>query len=78
MRHAIDPKEAHLPKITLGEAAEGRDGRLTRAEAAAYLGVSSSTLADWHRRGLGPASVKIGGKRFYRVGALTKFIGKDN
>lgn len=77
MRPTNDAEEAHLPKITLGEAAEGKEGRLTRADAAAYLGVSSSTMADWHRRGVGPASVKVGGKRFYRVSALTEYIKKE-
>lgn len=61
-------------KIDLKAAAEGARGRLTRKEAASYLGLAVSTLADWHRKGLGPASVKVGGRRFYRADALRAFI----
>lgn len=61
-------------KIDLKAAAEGAVGRLTRQEAATYLGLAVSTLADWHRKGLGPESVKVGGRRFYRVAALNAFI----
>lgn len=67
-----------MPKVTLKEASEGKAGRLTRQEAAEYLGLKASTLADWHRRGVGPGSVKVGGRRFYRVGALDAFIGAAN
>lgn len=63
-----------MPKVNLRDAMLGREGRLSRVEAAEYIGVTSSTLADWHRRGLGPASVKVGGRRFYRVSALNEFI----
>lgn len=63
-----------MPKIGLMDAARGVEGRLTRAEAAQYLGMAQSTLADWHRRGIGPASVKVGGRRFYRLSALQAFI----
>lgn len=63
-------------KIDLKAAAEGARGRLTRKEAASYLGLAVSTLADWHRKGLGPASVKVGGRRFYRVDALNTYINE--
>lgn len=63
-----------MPKIGLMDAARGVEGRLTRAEAAQYLGMTQSTLADWHRRGIGPESVKVGGRRFYRLSALQAFI----
>lgn len=66
-----------MPKIALNEARNGGSGRLTRQEAAAYLGLAASTLADWHRKGIGPASVKVGGRRFYRVSALDAFIGGE-
>lgn len=65
-----------MPKIGLADAVRGTEGRLTRAEAAQYLGMAQSTLADWHRRGIGPESVKVGGRRFYRLSALQAFIGK--
>ena len=70
--------DGYLPRITLEDAAAGKSGRLNRDDAAKFLGVSPSTLADWQRRGLGPASVKVGGLRFYRVKALTDFIEKGN
>ncbi|WP_082543232.1 helix-turn-helix transcriptional regulator [Sphingomonas sp. Leaf339] len=63
-----------MPKITLSAASGGELGRLTRQEAASYLGVSASTMADWHRKGVGPASIKVGGRRFYRVEALNAVI----
>lgn len=63
-------------KIDLNAAAEGARGRITRKEAAIYLGLAVSTLADWHRKGLGPESVKVGGRRFYRISALNTFIDK--
>lgn len=67
-----------MPRISLSEAKSGADGRLTRIEAAEYLGLAPSTLADWQRRGLGPASVKVGGRRFYRAEALKAFIAEGN
>lgn len=66
-----------MPKIGLADAVRGTEGRLTRAEAAQYLGMAQSTLADWHRRGIGPESVKVGGRRFYRLSALQAFISKQ-
>jgi hypothetical protein len=52
------------------------DGRVNRAGAASYLGVAAKTLANWAFRGLGPRSVKIGGRRFYYVADLEAFIGR--
>ncbi|MCC2975717.1 helix-turn-helix domain-containing protein [Sphingomonas sp. PL-96] len=66
-----------MPKITLEEANRGAPGRLNRPEAAAYLGLAASTLADWHRRGIGPNSLKIGGRRFYRVSDLHAFMASE-
>lgn len=63
-----------MPKISLSEASKGIEGRLNRAEAAEYLGVAPSTLADWHRRGIGPKSIKPYGRRFYRTASLRAFI----
>lgn len=36
---------------------------LDRVQAAQVLGVSVATLARWHARGVGPASVKLGDHR---------------
>jgi predicted site-specific integrase-resolvase len=65
-----------MPAIDAAAAISGQKGRLTRKDAATYLGLSVSTLADWHRKGIGPDSVKVGGRRFYRVDALTAFIAR--
>jgi hypothetical protein len=51
------------------------DGRVNRTGAARYLGVAAKTLANWAFRGLGPRSVKIGGRRFYYLTDLEAFIG---
>jgi hypothetical protein len=53
------------------------DGRVTRAEAAKYLGFSPKTLAEWHRLGLGPPSFKIGGRRFYWLADLCPYANGD-
>ncbi|MDO9490187.1 MAG: DNA-binding protein [Sphingomonadaceae bacterium] len=49
------------------------DGRLTRKDAARYLGRKPRTLADWARLGLGPRSRLVGGRRFYMLGDLQAF-----
>ena len=49
------------------------DGRLTRNDAAAYLGFKPKTLAEWHRLGIGPKSFLVGGRRFYQMEELTKY-----
>ncbi|WP_185208157.1 AlpA family transcriptional regulator [Sphingomonas sp. NBWT7] len=51
------------------------DGRMNRRDAASYLGLSYRTLGNWSSRGIGPASVRVGGRRFYRVADLDAFIG---
>jgi hypothetical protein len=50
------------------------DGRLNRAAAARYLGLTAKTLAHWQLAGKGPASVLIGGRRFYWKRDLDAFI----
>ena len=51
------------------------DGWLDRKNAAAFLGRSPSTLADWHRLGKGPKSGMRGGRRFYHIDDLRAFGG---
>lgn len=51
------------------------DGRLTRNDAARYLGVRPKTLAMWALEGKGPPSVKVGGRRFYYQDQLDLHIG---
>ena len=50
------------------------DGRVTRRDAAAYIGVTKKTMAMWALQGKGPRSVKVGGRRFYFKDVLDAFI----
>ncbi|USU13435.1 helix-turn-helix domain-containing protein [Sphingomonadaceae bacterium OTU29THOMA1] len=50
---------------------------MSRSDAAAYLGLSTKTLAERQRKGLQPASVKVGGRRFYFLQELDRFIGSE-
>ena len=53
------------------------DGRMSRRDAAAYLGRAEKTLAMWELDGKGPRSVKVGGRRFYFKDVLDAFIQGD-
>jgi helix-turn-helix protein len=50
------------------------DGRLDRSAAAKFLGFKEKTLAEWQRLGKGPPSIKVGGRRFYKLDALRAFV----
>ena len=50
------------------------DKRMTRKSAADYLGLSPRTLADRHRKGLPPRSIKVASRRFYYLEDLEAFI----
>lgn len=50
------------------------DGRMTRRDAARYLGVEDKTLANWGLIGKGPPSIRVGGRRFYYKDCLDDFI----
>jgi hypothetical protein len=50
------------------------DGRMTRADAARYLGHAEKTLAMWALNGRGPRSVKVGGRVFYFQRDLDAFV----
>jgi len=50
------------------------DGRLSREDAAKYLGVKAKTLATWSCLGKGPRVKKVGGRRFYLKTDLDAFI----
>jgi hypothetical protein len=50
------------------------DGRMTRQDAAKYLGRQPKTLAMWALRGKGPRSIRVGGRRFYYKADLDSFI----
>ena len=50
------------------------DGRMTRKDAAKYLGRAEKTLAMWEMERKGPSSVLVGGRRFYFKDTLDAFI----
>jgi hypothetical protein len=50
------------------------DGRMTRDDAAKYLGRQPKTLAMWQLQGKGPRSVMVGGRRFYFQADLDTFV----
>ena len=50
------------------------DGRMSRSDAAAYLGRAVKTLAMWDLKGKGPKSVRVGGRIFYFKDDLDAFI----
>ena len=50
------------------------DGRMTRRNAAHYLGLDEKTLSNWQLMGKGPPSVLVGGRRFYYKTDLDAFI----
>lgn len=50
---------------------------ITPDEAAEALGVSTVTLTEWRKRGIGPAFVRVGAKRgrvLYKVADLEAFL----
>jgi hypothetical protein len=49
------------------------DGRMTRRDAAIYLGFAEKTLAMWSLQAKGPKSIKIAGRRFYYKTDLDAF-----
>ena len=53
------------------------DGRVCLNDAAAYLGFAAKTLHNWIGRGIGPRSIKIGGRRFYRLTDLQAFVASQ-
>ncbi len=50
------------------------DGRLSRRDAAAYLGLSEKTLAIWATQGRGPKVQPVAGRRFYFKEELDRFV----
>lgn len=49
------------------------DGRVSRKEAARYLGYKPKTLAEWARRDRGPRGWLVGGRVFYDFSELKAF-----
>ena len=52
-------------------------GRMTRKDAAAYLGREAKTLAMWAVQGKGPKPHRVGGRCFYFKEDLDAFIQDD-
>ncbi len=50
------------------------DGRLSRKDAARYLGLKPKTLSMWALAGKGPTVTRVGGRRFYFKADLDAFI----
>ncbi len=50
------------------------DGRMTRRDAAAYLGLAPKTLAQWKSEARGPPSYRVGGRVFYFREDLDAFV----
>jgi hypothetical protein len=50
------------------------DGRMSREDAARYLGHKPKTLAQWQVNGKGPCSVRVAGRVFYFRDELDRFI----
>lgn len=50
------------------------DGRLSRADAAIFLGLKKKTLSDYQLRGVGPRPIRCGGRVFYYLRDLEAFI----
>jgi len=50
------------------------DGRISRNDAAAYLGRRPKTLAMWALERRGPKIVRVGGRCFYRLDDLQRFV----
>ena len=50
------------------------DGRMTRRDAARYLGFSEKTLAMWALSKKGPLSVRMGGRCWYYIGDLDEYL----
>ena len=53
------------------------DGRVSRNDAAAYLGRRPKTLAMWSCEKRGPPVVHVGGRAFYRLADLERFVSGE-
>jgi hypothetical protein len=69
MRALIEPNGLETTRVRILP-----DGRLSRRDAAKYLGVAEKTMAMWQLMGRGPRSVRVGGRRFYFRSDLDAFV----
>ena len=49
-------------------------GLLTRPQAAAVLGITTDTLRKWNVQRKGPASIKMGLRRYYKLTSIRKWV----
>ena len=54
------------------------DGRMSREDAARYLGLKPKTLSMWALQGKGPKPVRVGGRVFYYREELDRFIAEGD
>ncbi len=54
------------------------DVLFSRKEAARMLRISIATLDRWHALGEGPASVRVGARRLYRLSELRRFVNEGS
>lgn len=59
-----------VPSLTVRQGS-----RLSRKDAAAYLGVQPQTMKSWARTGYGPRSITVGNRCFYEIADLQAFVG---
>ncbi len=52
------------------------DGRVTRRDAAKFLGLEPKTLSNWALQGKGPKPVKLGGWVFYWLDELKRVVAE--
>lgn len=66
-----------MPRISYKDALDGKRGRLNRADAAEWLGVTPKALAEWKRLGRGPKCTKLGSLCFYYLTDLEDFVRRQ-
>ena len=74
LAQVVDPDEPATIPMETPRVRILPDGRMTRENAATYLGMKPKTLAMWQLQGKGPRSLMVGGRRFYFKEALDAFI----
>lgn len=67
---AVSATDFAMPNLQVDKIRVLPDGRVTRPDAAKFLGYRAKTLAEWQRLGIGPKSFKVGGRRFYWIDEL--------
>lgn len=66
--------DENVTAVPAGRRLEGLPDLLTRAELAAYTGISAATLARWAMTGEGPRLTKLGRAARYRKAAVLAWL----